>query len=98
MLTYQVSPNPPRVGNVRITIGLRDDSGKPLTRGDLELEGYMTHPGMKPVTASVTEQEPGRYVANMSLSMAGDWVIVVHINLPGQRPIDRRIEIDGVLP
>ena len=98
LLTYQVFPNPPRVGSVRITLGLRDDSGKPLTRADLGLEGYMTHAGMKPIPASATEIEPGRYVANMDLSMAGDWVIVVHINLPGQRAVDRQFEIDGVLP
>jgi len=97
-LTHEVSPNPPRVGQARITMGLTDGSGKPVTRADLGLEGYMTHAGMKPITASVTELEPGRYVANMELSMAGDWVVVVHINLPGQRALDRQFEIKGVLP
>lgn len=93
-----MSPQPPRVGQVRITLGLTDVSGKPITRAGLSLEGYMSHAGMKPVSASVVESEPGRYVSVIDLSMAGDWVFIVHIQLPGQGSVDRQFEIKGVLP
>jgi hypothetical protein len=53
---------------------------------------------MKPVAASVVEAEPGHYVSVIDLSMAGDWVFIVHIQLPGQVSVDRQFEIKGVLP
>jgi len=96
--THEVSPQPPRVGPVTITIGLADSSGKPITRAGLSLEGYMSHSGMPPVSTRVTESGPGRYIGTMDLSMAGDWVVIVHINLPGQVSVDRQFEIKGVLP
>ena len=97
-LTHEVSPQPPRVGQVRVTLGLTDSSGKPVTRAGLSIEGYMTHPGMKPIAASVVESEPGRYVSVIDISMAGDWVFIVHIQLPGRVSMDRQFEIKGVLP
>jgi len=97
-LTHEVSPQPPRVGQVRVTLRLTDGSDKPITRAGLSLEGYMSHPGMKPIAASVVESEPGRYVSNIDLAMAGDWVFIVHIQLPGQGSVDRQFEIKGVLP
>jgi hypothetical protein len=97
-LTHEVSPQPPRVGQVRVTLGLADSSGKPITRAGLSIEGYMTHPGMKPIAASVVESEPGRYLSVIDISMAGDWVFIVHIQLPGRVSMDRQFEIKGVLP
>src|ERR1044071_1661210 len=97
-LTHEVSPQTPRVGNVRITLKLTDSAGKSITRAGLSLEGYMSHPGMKPIAATVVESEPGSYMSVVDLSMAGDWVFIVHIHLPGQAPVDRQFEIKGVLP
>jgi len=53
---------------------------------------------MPPVSTRVAESGPGRYIGTMDLSMAGDWVVIVHINLPGQVSVDRQFEIKGVLP
>ena len=97
-LSHEVFPQPPRVGQVRVTLELTDSSGKAITRAGLSVEGYMTHPGMKPIAASVVESEPGRYLSVIDLSMAGDWVFIVHIQLPGQVSVDRQFEIKGVLP
>jgi len=58
----------------------------------------MSHSGMPPVSTRVAESGPGRYIGTMDLSMAGDWVVIVHINLPGQVSVDRQFEIKGVLP
>lgn len=97
-LTHEISPQPPRVGQVSVKLGLADNSGKPITRAGLSLEGYMSHSGMPPVSASVAEAGPGSYIGTMNLTMAGDWVVIVHINLPGQVSLDRQFEIKGVLP
>jgi YtkA-like len=56
----------------------------------------MSHPGMVPVFAEATEIEPGRYSAVMDLSMAGDWIVVVHIVLPDGRKTERLIQVKGV--
>ncbi len=56
----------------------------------------MSHPGMEPVFAEAAEVEPGRYRANLVLSMAGDWHIAVHITLRDGRKFDREFEIKGV--
>lgn len=56
----------------------------------------MSHAGMAPVFADTTEIEPGRYRAVMELSMAGDWIVLVHVILPDKRKLDRQFEIKGV--
>lgn len=56
----------------------------------------MSHPGMAPVFADAREIEPGRYRAVMELSMAGDWYVVAHVNLPDGRKLEQQFEIKGV--
>ena len=58
----------------------------------------MSHAGMTPVFVDATEFEAGRYRANMDLSMAGDWVVLVHITLPDGATVDRQFDIKGVAP
>lgn len=58
----------------------------------------MSHSGMAPVFADAAEFEPGQYRANMELTMAGDWIVLVHVTLPGNRKLDRQFEIKGVGP
>lgn len=62
----------------------------------MKLEGNMSHSGMSPVFADAAEVEAGRYRANIELSMAGDWVILVHLTLSDGRKIERQFEIKGV--
>jgi hypothetical protein len=92
-LRHEVSPQPPRVGQVTITLRLADASGKPLTGVNIKLEGNMTHAGMTPVFAGAKETEPGRYSSTMELSMAGDWYFLVHMTLPDGRKLEREFEI-----
>jgi hypothetical protein len=98
VIAHEVSPQPARVGQVTITLRLTDGSGKPITGAHATLEGNMSHAGMVPVFAETTEIEPGRYRANLELSMAGDWVMLVHVSFPGNLKVDRQFEIRGVLP
>lgn len=95
-LTHEVSPQPPRVGPVTITLKLTDASGKPMPGARITLEGNMSHPGMVPEFADTTEIEPGRYRAVLKLSMAGDWFVLAHLTLPDNRRLDRQFEIRGV--
>ncbi len=94
-LTHEVSPQPPRVGPVTITLKPAK-TGRPLTGARITLEGNMSHAGMVPVFAEATEIEPGRYRAVMELSMAGDWFVQVHLSSSDGRELNYQFEIKGV--
>jgi hypothetical protein len=95
-LTHEVSPQPPRIGPLTITLRLADASGKPATGVSIKLEGNMSHAGMTPVFADARETEPGQYSSTMELSMTGDWYFVVHMTLRDGRKVERQFEIKGV--
>lgn len=98
ILAHEIFPQPPRVGQVTITLKLTDVSKKPVTGAHIKLEGNMSHAGMTPVFAEANEIAPGSYRSVVNLSMAGDWDILVHITLPDSRKLDRHVEIKGVAP
>ena len=93
---HEISPQPPRVGKVTITLNIKDGSGAPVAGARLNIEGNMSHAGMAPVFADATEIEPGRYRSVMELSMAGDWNVTVHVTLSDGRKLDHEFEIKGV--
>ena len=96
-IAWTLDPSPPFAGTplvVRLT--LRDREQQPITGVRLRLEGLMSHPGMAPVTAMVTERGNGEYEAPLQFTMAGDWILVVTGELPGGGQIKKQIEINGV--
>ena len=95
-ITPEVSPQPPRVGQTTIILTLTEPAGRGVTGARITLEGNMTHAGMVPVFAEATEIGPGRYRAIVQLSMAGDWVVIAHVNLADGRKLDHQFEINGV--
>ena len=97
-VALEVAPQPPRVGPAIITLRVTDESGKPLSGAHINLEGNMSHAGMVPVFADAVELEPGRYRSNIQLTMAGDWVMLVHLTLPDGLKVVRQFEIKGVAP
>lgn len=62
------------------------------------LEADMSDPGMAPVFAEAKEIEPGRYQAHLSFEMAGDWVILLHVTLPGGQKLERQFDVRDVRP
>lgn len=58
----------------------------------------MSHPGMSPGFAEAKETDPGRYQARLEFPMAGDWVILLHVTLPGGKKLERQFEVSGVRP
>lgn len=95
---HEISPQPPRVGKVTITLNIKDTSGAAVAGAHLAFEGNMSHAGMVPVFSNASEIEPGRYRSVMELSMAGDWNIVAHVTLPDGRKLDHNLDIKGVEP
>ena len=97
-MTYTVAPQPPRVGLAIITVNLSDEAGNPLKGTRITLEGDMTHAGMTPVFAEAAETGPGRYRGRLEFTMAGDWVVLMHMTLAGGQTLERQVDMKGVRP
>lgn len=97
IVQHDVSPSPPRVGPITVSLKLTDFlTSKPVSGARVRLEGNMTHAGMTPVFAEAKEFEPGRYRATLEFTMGGDWVVTVHAALPDGRKLERRFDVKGV--
>lgn len=53
----------------------------------------MTHPGMVPVVAKASEETPGLYVATMTWTMAGDWVVFFEAKWPDGRRTESQVPV-----
>jgi hypothetical protein len=96
IVAHEVMPRPPRVGTATITLSVADDSGRPVSGASVRLEGDMSHAGMSPVFGEAKESEPGLYRAALGFTMAGDWVVLVHLTLPDGRKVERQFDVKGV--
>ncbi len=93
---YEIAPQPPRAGTTTIDVRLTDKNGVPVGGARVDLEGNMSHAGMAPVNGEAKEIETGKYRGTLQLTMAGDWIVLVHIALPDGQKLQRQIEINGV--
>lgn len=76
-----------------VSVALTDSTGSPIEGADVELEGTMTHPGMQTIIADVREASPGRYVAQVDLSMRGDWILLLEATLQDGRKMSRQKDL-----
>ena len=93
----EIYPRPAKVGFSSITIRLIDH-GASATGAHLKLEADMSHPGMSPVFADVSETAPGRYESHLNFTMAGDWVLTVRGSLADGEHIEKEVPLPGVRP
>jgi len=97
-IEHEISPEPARIGSVVVTFRLADLAAKAVTGAHIALEAEMSHAGMAPVFGEAKEIAPGRYQAHLAFEMAGDWVILLHVILPGGQTLERQIDVRGVRP
>lgn len=95
-LQYEIAPQPVRVGAATIDLKLTDKNGAAVGGARVDLEGNMSHAGMAPVSGEAKEIETGKYRGTLQLTMAGDWIVLVHITLPDGQKLQRQIELSGV--
>lgn len=93
---WRVDPSPASVGPASLHLTLADGAREPVPGARLRVDGHMTHPGMAPVTAEAREVAPGSYAADLTFTMAGDWVLVVEGTLPDGRRLRRELSVPGV--
>jgi YtkA-like len=97
-IEHAISPQPVRIGPATVTLKLADGAGKTISGAHISIEADMSHPGMSPLFADAKETEPGRYQSHLDFQMAGDWVILLHVTLPGGKKVERQIDVRGVRP
>lgn len=95
-LQWALAPDPPVAGPVAFTALLTDErTGQAIAGAAVKVQGLMSHPGMKPVFGAARETSPGRYVARLDLSMAGDWIFLIDAVLPDGRILRRQVTVPG---
>jgi hypothetical protein len=57
----------------------------------------MSHPGMRPSFATARPEPPDRWVAEVELTMGGDWVVLVEATLEDGGTIRRTLPLPGVV-
>jgi YtkA-like protein len=92
----EIAPWPVRVGAATVTLRISDAGGHALSGARIALEADMSHAGMRPEFGEAREIAAGRYQGRLTLTMAGDWVVLMHIALPGGRKLERQLEVKGV--
>ncbi len=97
-MEMSVTPQPPVTGLARLEIRIRDAQGRALAATAVGLEANMTHPGMKPSFATARRERPDRWLAEVELTMAGDWVVLVDARLEDGRTVRRSLPLPGVEP
>ena len=95
-LQYEIAPQPARVGATTIDLKLTDKNGAPVGGARVDLEGNMSHAGMGPISVEAKEIQTGKYRGTLQLTMAGDWIVLVHVTLPDGQTLQRQIELSGV--
>ena len=93
-----VSPRPPAVGPARLSLRLFDAGGESVAPSSVEVEATMTHPGMTPSLATARLEPPDRWLAEVELTMSGDWVVLVAARLPDGRLLRASAPLPGVTP
>jgi hypothetical protein len=94
---WTLSPATPVVGHsAALSVRLLDEKGRRVPGAKLQIEAHMSHPGMAPVVARVTEPESGLYMAILRFTMPGDWILLVSGSLADGTPVQRRIDVPGV--
>jgi len=92
----RLDPSPPVVGDVGLSLRLRDATGTPLAGAKVRVEGDMNHAGMKPVFADLAETEPGSYSGTLPFTMGGDWILLVTATTRDGNTLNRQLDVPGV--
>lgn len=92
-----ISPTPPVVAPTRVVISIIDTTGRPTLGATVRLEGNTSHAGTPPVFGEAEEVGEGQYVVpSFGFTLAGDWVLTVHITLADGRSTTREHPTDVV--
>jgi YtkA-like len=92
-IACRVLPEPHRVGPADVQISVFDSHGKAVPTARVSIEADMSHPGMKPVFASASARDNGRYDAKLDLDMPGDWVLSIRAEFKNGLSANEQVRI-----
>ena len=92
-MTLVAQPSQLGVGDGTLVVTLRDPAGNSVTGAGLQVEGNMSHAGMKPSFGKVTGEDAGQYTVAIPWTMGGDWYVDIKATLADGRVIARRFPI-----
>ncbi|ACZ37678.1 FixH family protein [Sphaerobacter thermophilus] len=96
-VTLAVEPSPAAVGPATVTVTIRDQDNAPVTGATVEVEGNMSHAGMKPVFADAHHQGDGQYVTEgFEFTMGGDWILTARVTLADGTSFEHSEDLPGV--
>lgn len=82
VITLSTEPDPPRLGENRIVVKLKDKASKPMS--DAKILLTYTMPGMVPTMLPMEFKSDGRYEATPNLGMASQWDLTVTVQRPNR--------------
>lgn len=94
-ITSTLRPQRPVIGPATLSVVVRA-AGQPVDDATVRVVGLMTHPGMAPLPIATMPRGGGRYDGAFSFTMAGDWALVVTVQLADGRRLERRVDVPGV--
>lgn len=87
-------PFPPVIGDSRLVVQIADKSGSPIDDAHMAVKGSMSHAGMAPVLAEVEGGgKEGVYNVPFEWTMAGDWIVIVDVQLADGSRAQERFDI-----
>lgn len=87
----------PRVGDATTAdVTLRDAAHQPVRGAHLQVQAFMSHPGMAPVIVAAEEHGDGVYRARLRFTMTGPWTVLVRGWLADGRTVTHRVDIPDV--
>lgn len=93
VLTMAVEPEPARVGEATLVFTLKTATGQGIPNARLNIRGDMSHAGMQPVLATADSGPDGVYRVPFRWTMAGDWFVLVQVELPDGRRFEQRFDL-----
>lgn len=87
-----LTPDPPVLGPLDVRVRI-EERGVPVRDAKVSIEGNMSHPGMKPELADARMIEAGTYSASITMTMKGDWYLLVSAELVDGRVITSTLNL-----
>jgi Cu(I)/Ag(I) efflux system membrane fusion protein/cobalt-zinc-cadmium efflux system membrane fusion protein len=97
-LDFKTDPSPPSRGKNKLTVTLKDRTGKPMAGVQLSVTFYMAAmPAMQMAAmkarANLTDQGSGNYVADIELQSGGTWQVTIAATKNGQTLAAKQIDV-----
>jgi YtkA-like protein len=96
-ISARLMPPQPTVGPATLSVSLSGATAATLGNAKVGVVAHVTHPGMTPIVATVTQHGPDVYDAAVDFTMAGDWMLIAAVQLPDGRRLESRVPVK-VLP